>query len=615
LLGEIPSVDVVLNSQLKQQIVDNRKRILPIIDTVILCGRQGLALRGDGDHGNMQSLEDPLTNDGNFRALLRYRANGGDEHLVNQLLRSGLNATYISSTIQNEVIHACNDLILADVVEKVNAAHCFSVLADETADISGTEQFALCVRYMDCDVGVVREDFLQFVPVFDVTGKSLATVLNDSLIRFGIDVQYLRGQGYDGAAAMSGRLHGAQSYVRALHPLALYVHCGAHSLNLAISDACAVAPIRNCLGTIGSVYNFLNTPKRLEVLRSTIERLCPGAHATRLVQMCPTRWVQRHDSVIVFIELLKAVIDCLETISEWRDRDSSSGASQLLSSVMQSQFLVSIHVVAKIFAVNIGLCRFLQKENVDLLEALNCADSVLAIVQEMRENADSVFAQLFATVAALCSDIDVELVKPRVTKRQTCRNNFPAETPEEYFRAAVFIPFADSFCVQLQDRLLKHRNVLSNFMCLLPDNLSVSLEKPTADQLTAVQRLAETYAVDVQCSSDVVAAELHLWYRQVAALEKPPKNAVDGFVLCNGDLLPSIKKLLQVMATLPVTTCNSERSFSSLRRIKTYLRSTMGVDRLNGLAVLNIHRDIRVSSEQVLDKLCEQPRRMPFRLM
>ena len=45
---------------------------------------------------------------------------------------------------------------------------------------------------MDCDIGVVREDFLQFVPVFDVTGKSLATVLNDSLITFGVNVQYLR---------------------------------------------------------------------------------------------------------------------------------------------------------------------------------------------------------------------------------------------------------------------------------------------------------------------------------------------------------------------------------------------------------------------------------------
>jgi len=100
-------------------------------------------------------------------------------------------------TIQNEVINACNDFILADVVKKVNAARCFSVLADETEYISGTEQFAMCARYMDCDAGVVREDFLQFVPVFDVTGQSLASVINDSLIKFGVDVPYLCGQGYD----------------------------------------------------------------------------------------------------------------------------------------------------------------------------------------------------------------------------------------------------------------------------------------------------------------------------------------------------------------------------------------------------------------------------------
>lgn len=72
--GEIPSVDVVLNSQLKQQIEENRKRIIPIIDTIILCGRQGLAIRGDMDHGKMQSLDESHNNDGNFRALLRYRA-------------------------------------------------------------------------------------------------------------------------------------------------------------------------------------------------------------------------------------------------------------------------------------------------------------------------------------------------------------------------------------------------------------------------------------------------------------------------------------------------------------------------------------------------------------
>jgi hypothetical protein len=68
------------------------------------------------------------------------------------------------------------------------------------------------------------------------------------------------------------------------------------------------------------------------------------------------------------------------------------------------------------------------------------------------------------------------------------------------------------------------------------------------------------------------------------------------------------------MATLPVTTCSSERSFSSLRRLKTYLRNTIGEDRLNGLALLNIHRDIKVDPKQVIAELCSTRRRLPFTL-
>jgi len=48
----------------------------------------------------------------------------------------------------------------------------------------------------------------------------------------GINCQFLVGQGYDGASAMSGYLHGAQEYIKKDFPVALYVHCSAHSLNL-----------------------------------------------------------------------------------------------------------------------------------------------------------------------------------------------------------------------------------------------------------------------------------------------------------------------------------------------------------------------------------------------
>lgn len=54
------------------------------------------------------------------------------------------------------------------------------------------------------------------------------------------------GQGYDGAANMAGRFKGTQTVVRETYPKALYVHCAAHSLNLAVSAACGISGLKKC---------------------------------------------------------------------------------------------------------------------------------------------------------------------------------------------------------------------------------------------------------------------------------------------------------------------------------------------------------------------------------
>jgi len=56
------------------------------------------------------------------------------------------------------------------------------------------------------------------------------------------------------------------------------------------------------------------------------------------------------------------------------------------------------------------------------------------------------------------------------------------------------------------------------------------------------------------------------------------------------DILPVLYKVTSILATIPVTSCSAERSFSALRRIKTFLRCTMGQDRLSSIAVINIER-------------------------
>ena len=170
------------------------------------------------------------------------------------------------------------------MVDSNNRSRFFFVLADETTDISCQEQLSLCARCLNDDFAI-EECFLQFVPITDLSGKNLASTIITKLSQFGINVSKMRGQGYDGA--MSGKLNGAQAHIREIIPTALNVHCAAHSLNLAVSNSCDLPPIRNCMGTIASVYNFFNAPKRQNVLQSTITTILPAQNPIDLFKFLP----------------------------------------------------------------------------------------------------------------------------------------------------------------------------------------------------------------------------------------------------------------------------------------------------------------------------------------
>ena len=78
-------------------------------------------------------------------------------------------------------------------------------------------------------------------------------------------------------------------------------------------------------------------------------------------------------------------------------------------------------------------------------------------------------------------------------------------------------------------------------------------------------------------------------------------------------MLPNVTLLLRLFAVLPVTTATAERTFSGLRRLKTYLRSTMGSERLSGLALLTVHRTIPLDIEDILNRFRDmKSRRIPL---
>ncbi|KAL4119570.1 hypothetical protein QTP88_012374 [Uroleucon formosanum] len=182
-------------------------------------------------------------------------------------------ASYTSPNVQNEIITICGDLIQENILKNIRNAKCFSILVDETQDVSRLEQMSFCVRYVDGVSNCIMEDFLEFSIVHDMIGKGLST----SILQ----------QGYDGAASMSGQFSGVQQYIREAVPHALYVHCTSHYLkNLAVGSSCKIVSIRNCIRTVSSVIKFSRvSSQRTKILIECINEYVPQSLTKILIKM------------------------------------------------------------------------------------------------------------------------------------------------------------------------------------------------------------------------------------------------------------------------------------------------------------------------------------------
>ncbi|XP_066984526.1 52 kDa repressor of the inhibitor of the protein kinase-like [Macrobrachium rosenbergii] len=439
------NIHAALDEQHKEEVSLNRKGLEGIIHCIVYLGRQGLSLRGHRDDGNIQGSERE-GNEGNFRELLRFAVRRGDTALEKHLKNAKKNATYTSKTTQNDII-ACIDEHISNVIsERISKSKFFSVIADETTDNNRKEQLSVSVRYLD--EGKVREDFLGFVEIDDLSGKGIAEKIVNELMRHNIDLFYMIGQGYDGASAMSGGIKGCQAIIREKYPAAVYIHCAAHCLNLVISKSSQVPAIRNCWNDINEIVNFFHfSPQRIKCMENIIQKdeMEPSSQLLQLHKFSDTRWVERHDALIVFKRLLPYVIEALTDIASWKN----DGNARSLLKKIDFEFIVSLSVLSAILTETRPLSQQLQAVSTDMLECSTQIKSVHEKVQSLREN--DVFDAVYQDAIKLGLEINVNESVPRLANRQSHRSNHPSSTPSEYYRRAVFIPFWILFSASLRN--------------------------------------------------------------------------------------------------------------------------------------------------------------------
>ncbi|XP_046853058.1 52 kDa repressor of the inhibitor of the protein kinase-like [Xenia sp. Carnegie-2017] len=467
-----------------------------------------------------------------------------DTILETHLKHHDKNASYNSKTTQNELIRCCGQFITEQLLVEVKKSKFYALIADETCDISNKEQMSLVLRFVDEEFNI-REEFFRFIHCSEgMSGKDLASVilkcLNEEL---NLNIQDCRGLGYDGAGAVAGCINGLAARIKNLNEKAIYTHCFSHRLNLSICGICAVQQL---------------------ILEKCIREHCPDSAKKRLKSACKTRWVERITSLDTFEELYVAIVFSLEEMS-----------------------------------FNVEVTQLLQSSSKDIADGLNLIEALKKLSRNVRNEVDVYRANWYSIALTMAEKVGVEEKKPRTCGRQAIRSNVPSESVSDYFKKTITIPLADHLCSELEKRFDSSATSIYYGLFLIPSKLLLCLscgvswkEKFYSFSSLFLDDLPNPKALD---------GELDLWrkYWESSSTTCLPENVSSTLKSVSFPGFENIKVLLKILGTIPVTSCECERSFSALRRLKNCTRSTMAADRLNGLALLYIHQDINLDIEKL----------------
>lgn len=618
--GRSQPIDVMVDAQLKHQTTIHRQRLTSIVDTVVTCGRNGLAFRGHRD----DSQHHPPVGEfckkgvGNFIDFLNFAVRRGDTVLRDHLLSSQKNATYISKTIQNDLISCCGRVITDELLTEVREAKFFSIIGDECADCSNKEQLSLVLRYvsLSCDV---KEVFFRFLHCEDgLSGQGLFNVLMRSLTEdLKLDISNCRGQAYDGAGAVSGKRKGLSTLITNINSKAIYTHCFNHRLNLGIQKACTIPKVRDMLAEVKELSYFFNFSQgRQQILDESISKLCSGSEKKKkLKDVCRTRWIDRVKGLSDFEQLYPSIFDCLERMDQNLEMITSNinagKAANRLKAINNFQFIVSLVITRCVFDLTLPVTQLLQCKSLDIYNGLSLISALKNLIASVTFSIDTYHERWYKIALELADSVHVEENKPRTCGRQQNRDNTESDSPSEYYRRTISQPLLEYLNMEFSTRFDSDSLIPFRGLAIIPAHLfSLKYNRKEIGWREDFKSFANFYSDDLPNIS-ALDAEMDLWEEYWDIQPSKPDSITNTLKLSPG-VFENIIVCLRILGTLPVTSCECERSFSALRRLKEYSRNTMGQERLNGLALLYIHMDIVPDFDKVIDAFSETNRRLKF---
>ena len=568
----------VLSSQLAKEKLERRQCFLKLMSSIRYLARQALPIRGDGNESNS-----------NYMQLLKLR--GEDDARILEWLTKKTDK-YTSVDMQNEMLKTMALHILRQIIESLEHTPFITLMVDETTDVSNQEQAVFCLRWVDQQFEV-HEEFIGLYALDSTDASHIFAVIKAVLGQLHIPINKIRGQCYDGAAAMAGTRSGVAKRVLAEEARAIYTHCYGHALSLACADTIKKCKVmKDALDITHEVTKLIKkSPARDRCFEKIKSELAPDTPGVRV--LCPTRWTVRAEALQSILNNYMVLQELwMESLDKVKDSEMKARILGVASQMKTFNYLFGIVLGDLILRHSDNLSRTLQKVDISAAQGQEVASMTVKTLKSLRS--DNNYKLFWKKVTTLADKLEVsEPALPRrrkVPKRLddgTAEHEYPATT-EDHFRQ-IYYEALDLIisCItdrfdqpgyriyhKVQDLILKaakqqdYQDELDFIINYYGDDFDASLLKTHL----------EIFSTNMQCEGDVTLSEVIKFFKA--------KNTTEQ------DFLSQLCKLLRLLLVMPATNASSERSFSALRRIKTYLRSTMTQARLNHIMIMNIHKNL-----------------------
>lgn len=624
----------------------NRLYLKTLTEIILFCGRQEIALRGDSE-------ETGSLNRGNFLELVQLVANH-DTDFARRLGQVSGNATYLSPQIQNEIVLSISDVILDSICDRVTKSGCFALLADETKDASKTEQISIILRFVDCDRCLVEERFLGFVSAASCNAESLTKYLVETVDRSGLSMKQCVAQAYDGASVMSGACTGVQARILEYAPMAVYIHCMAHRLNLVLVDVCKnVQCAAEFFVLLEAVYVFMSSGVSHPVFIKTQKKLYPNRRPLELKRLIETRWSCRYESIETLLKTYSAVLD---TLAEVRDTHHSPERSALATGYLLKlesfHFVLMLVIMERLMRVAFILSNALQDPKLDLAAAVSLIKNVIQQLTDMRRCSAGDHGNdwdiIWSNAQKICQDNHIAIdaiecvVHPAENIRRQSRSCKPPTWLDSYIttessgvrrnhggasaflsvnvddkevdcrknncRVSVYIVMIDSMLAEMEKRFGPLQNSFFSATQALQPKSAHFMMHDIIQPMISHYRDFLSHRIESgdssSCDTDLLVEISHV-KGVLQDIAPDAETTLDVFRALQPlrAAFPRVLKLLQIALTLPVSTASCERSFSCIKRVKTYTRTTMTEARLTGLALMSIENELTRSNTFIDDVL------------